>query len=294
MPMFDCKLLERFEHLSLLARRSGGRSLLAAPRQKIPGGGAELGGVRDYVAGDDYRYVNWTWCARRDELLTRTFEGDEDLHCYVLLDCSLSMGNGGPAKFDLARQIAAALAYLAVTNLDRLSVSAFSGGIVSEGPPVRHAARLPRLLRFLEELSPRGTETDLTGTAEAFVRRYQRHGPVVVISDLYDRNGFGRCFDILRHRGYEPRLVQIHETAEIEPGLLGDIELLDVESRAVRRVTVTERAVRRYHELVAEFRRSVCDYCRRNTIDYMQIASDAVEDEVLLSVLGARPRHGNA
>ncbi len=122
--------------------------------------------------------------------------------------------------------------------------------------------------------------------AESFVRRYQRHGPVVVISDLYDRRGFRHALDVLRCRGYEPRVVQIHDPREAEPEFLGDVELFDVEAETARQVTVTERAVRRYRELFARFRRSVRDYCARYAIDCLQIASDAPENEVLSKVLG--------
>jgi len=293
MATFDSQLLRRFQYLSLVARRAAERSLVAGPRKTLPGGGTEVSGLRDYAPGDDYRYIDWAWCARRDELLTKTFEGDEDLHVYILLDCSPSMGLGRPPKFQLARQVAAVLGYAALTNLDRLSVAAFSDGIVDELPPIRHRQRIPRLLQFLNRLSPADTQTklaqtNLTRTAEGLVRRYQRHGPVVVISDLYDRNGFQRGFDILRHGGYEPRLVQIHDPTEARAELLGDVELFDVETASAQRVTVTERAAQRYAELFAEFRRSVRSYCGKYGVPCVQIAGDAPEDEVLLTVLGAR------
>ena len=288
MATFDSDLLKRFQYLTLVARRAAERSLVSGPRKKLPGAGTEPSGLRDYAPGDDYRCIDWTWCARRDELLTKTFEGDEDRHVYILLDCSPSMGLGRPPKFHLARQIAAVLGYAALTNLDRLSVAAFSDGIVAEMPVLRHQARIPRLLQFLEQLSSQGSQTNLARTAEGLVGRYQRHGPAVVISDLYDRSGFQRGFDVLRHGGYEPRVVQIHDARETGCAVLGDVELFDVEAEAARRVTVTERAVQRYAELFAKFHRSVGSYCAKYGIPCIQIASDAPEDEVLLAVLGAK------
>jgi len=288
MASSDFELLKRFHYLSLVARRAGGSSLVSGPRRKLPGGGTEVTGVRDYAPGDDYRHIDWTWCARRDELLTRTFEGDEDRHVYVLLDCSSSMGLGRPPKFQLARRIAAVLGYAALTNLDRLSVAAFSDGIVAETPPLRHLSRTARLLRFLNQLAPQGTTTDLARTAEGLVRRYQRHGPVVVISDLYDPSGFQRGLNVLRHGGYEPRLVHVHDPREARFDLLGDLELFDVESQIGQRVTVTEKAIQRYAELLGEFHRSVEAYCARHGVRRVRVAGDAPEDHVLLTVLGAK------
>ncbi|MGA2031253.1 MAG: DUF58 domain-containing protein [Thermoguttaceae bacterium] len=289
MPLFDPDVLKRFHYLALVARKAGGRSLLDAPRKKLPAGGTEVTSLRDYAAGDDIRAVYWTWCARRDELLTKVFEGSGDLHLYVLLDCSASMGLGRPSKFHVARQIAAALGYVALLNLDRLGVAAFADGLLADLPLLRHKTRLPRLLRFLEQLKPQEGRTDLARAAAAFIRRCQRHGPVVVISDLVDDQGFERGLDILRFGGYEPRVLQIHDPRQLDPGLLGDVELLDVEGGTVQTATITERAARRYCALVAEFRQTVRRYCGRCSIPLLQVACDTPEDDLLLRALGGKP-----
>ncbi|MBN2477036.1 MAG: DUF58 domain-containing protein [Pirellulales bacterium] len=288
MAMFDTETLKRLRYLSLITRRAAERSLVTTVRRKLPGGGTEATGLRDYTPGDDYRYIDWHWCARRDELLTKTFEGEADRHVYILLDCSPSMGLGQPPKFDLARQIAAMLGYAVLANLGCLSVGVFSDGLVTQQPPIRHRSHSVRLLRFLEGLSLQGDRTNLARTAEQFARRYQRHGPVVVISDLYDREGFRPALDTLRHRGYEPRVVQIYGLCEACPGLLGDVELYDVESGFARRATVTERAARRYEERFVEFQESVRRYSATHGIRCLQFASDTPENDVLLTVLGAK------
>ena len=266
MRLFSPDHLNRFERLSLMAERTGGSPLLAAVRKKLPGGGTEVTGHRDYSPGDDFHAIDWTLCARRDELHVKLFEGEVDRDVYILLDCSLSMGLGRPAKFQLARQVAAALGYVSLLRLDRLTVAAFSDGLVAALPPLRHESRVPRLLRFLEGLSPREGKTNLLRSVETFVRRPQRPGPVVVISDLYDTDGFQRGFDLLRFHGYDPRVVQIVDPADADTTLLGDVELLDVESQGTVRATITERTVRRYRQLLAEFHQSIRDYCRRTGI----------------------------
>ncbi len=110
----------------------------------------------------------------------------------------------------------------------------------------------------------------------------------MVISDLYDPAGFQRGFDLLRFYGYDPRLVHLVDPSDAEPALLGDWELVDVESQTGTSVTITERTVRRYRALVAEFHESVREYCRRRGIVYMPIPCDMAEDEVFLHVLGCR------
>jgi len=289
MALFDTDLLRRYHYLSLVARRAGGVSFWSGRRTKnLPGGGTEPTGLRDYAPGDEYLHVDWKLCARRDDLLTKQFESTPDETAHVLLDCSASMGQGDPPKFQIARRIAAVLGYSALLENNRLSISLFADGMIGELPPLRGKARFPRVLRFLQELAPQTapTATNLTQTAEGFVRRFRGGGPVVVLSDLYEGEGFQQAFDILRYNGFDPRVVQIHEAAEAVPGLLGDLEFLDVESEATVPATVTERAAERYAALFAEFHESVRDYCRGRAIRLLQIANNVPEDAVLLHVLG--------
>jgi uncharacterized protein (DUF58 family) len=286
MPLFSPELLKRFHRLSLVAGRTGGSPLLAASRRRLPGGGTEVTGRRDYSPGDDFRAIDWTLCAKRDELYVKLFEGQADRDVYLLVDCSPSMGLGKPAKLQRARQVAAALGYVSLLRLDRLNVAAFADGLVAALPPLRHESRVVRLFRFLEELSPRGAKTDFLRAVQALVRRGRRAGPVVVISDLYDIEGWRPGFDLLRFHGYDPRLVQIIDPADADTSLLGDVELFDVESQSGIRATITERTVRRYRQLLAGFHETVRDYCRRKGVVFIPLACDTPEDEVYRRVLG--------
>jgi len=293
MPLFSPGLLRQTELLSLTADRTGGSPLLAAARKTLPGGGTEVTGHREYSPGDDFHAIDWALCARRDELYVKLFEGRSDRDLHLLLDCSPSMGLGRPAKFQLARQIAAALGHVSLLHLDRLIVAAFADGLVAELPPLRHASRIIRLLRFLEELPLRGKKTDLLRAVEMLVRRPYCPGPIVLISDLCDPDGFQRGLDLLRFHGYEPRLVHIVDPNDNganngESTLLGDAELIDVESQIGTSVTITERTVRRYRALLAEFHESVWEYCRRRGIVYMRIPCDMAEDDIFRRVLGCR------
>jgi uncharacterized protein (DUF58 family) len=268
---FDADVLRRFRRLWLMARRGGG----IADRLEH----------RDYTPGDDYRGIDWRLCARRDELLSRIGGGDRDVPAYVLLDCSASMAIGGPPKFRLARVVAAMAAYRALADGRCCGLSAFAVRAVSDLPAVRGLLRMGRVLRFLEDLSPKGDETDLARAAEEFVRRYQPHGTAIVITDCHDRTGYARGLQILAARGYDPKLVHLYAPCEADPGLLGDVELFDVESRLSRWAVVTERTAARYRQHFSRFRDSIRDECSRRGIACLQAAGDAPEDVVLQSVL---------
>src|ERR1700755_2431002 len=131
MALFGSDFLKKLEYLSLVSKRIFRGSLLAQKRTMQMGGGIEFADHREYAPGDDFRYLDWNVYARHDELLLKRFQEEEDLHVYILLDCSRSMGFGPPAKFDFARQVAAALAYIALADLDRVAIVAFAGDIVA-------------------------------------------------------------------------------------------------------------------------------------------------------------------
>src|SRR5688500_20169731 len=92
MALFDSEFLKKLEYLSLISRRVFRGSLLAQRRTLQLGGGIEFADHREYTAGDDFRYLDWNVYARLGDLLLKRFQEEEDLHVYLLLDASRSMG----------------------------------------------------------------------------------------------------------------------------------------------------------------------------------------------------------
>src|SRR5260221_4337564 len=148
MPLFDSDFLAKLEYLSLVSKRVFRGSLLAQRRTTQLGSGVEFSDHREYTLGDDFRYIDWNLFARLDELLLKRFREEEDLHVYFLLDCSRSMAYGSPPKFDFARQVTAALAYMALANLDRAGIVAFAADIAGDFPMTRGKDRILSLLQF--------------------------------------------------------------------------------------------------------------------------------------------------
>jgi uncharacterized protein (DUF58 family) len=285
MALFDSDFLKKLEYLSIVSRRVFRGSLLAQRRTLQFGSGIEFADHREYTAGDDLRYLDWNVYARHGDLLLKRFQEEEDLHVYFLLDCSRSMGFGHPAKFDLARQVTAALAYIALADLDRIAVIAFADRIVADFRLTRGKARILPLLQFLEGLEPQGTDTDLTVSVREFVRRRQRTGLSVVVSDLFSPNGYERGLDQLRHRRYEPNIVQLHHPKEARPDMLGDVELYDIENTTSRKVTVTEKALRAYRRLFDDYQQSVASYCRNYGLGCTQATTEVKFDDLILRMM---------
>lgn len=287
--LFEGDFLKKLEYLSLVSRRVFRGKILAQRRTKQLGGGIEFADHRQYVPGDDFRYLDWNVFARHDELLLKRFQEEEDLHVYVLLDCSRSMAFGRPSKYDYARQVVAALAYVALADLDRVSVSAFAADVVAEFPLTRGKSRILSLLKFLERVPPQGSLTDLGRVVQSFIHRSsgRRKGLVILVSDLFDPNGFERGLDLLRHHKYEPHVVQIFDLSEASPVIKGDVELYDVETESVQKVTVTERNLRQYKQIFEAYLERVKHYCSTYAITMNRTTTDVPFDELILRMMRA-------
>ena len=307
--MFDSDFLKRLEYLSLLSKRMFQGQLLAQRRTMQTGGGIEFADHREYIPGDDLRYLDWNVYARHGDLLLKRFQEEEDLHVYIMLDCSVSMdrrdsheavdakrnadrsGSVSPGassiKFQLARQVAAAIAYIALADLDRVSITAYSDGVQSTMPLVRGKDQILSVLRFLESLQCGGELTNLQRSVGEFVQRAPRTGLVLLISDLYDQNGFRDGVDRLRYARFEPHVVQIHTPEEAAPAFLGDVQLIDCESGDERKVTVTERKLRQYAELFEKFLADVETYCRNHGLSHTRTDTEVPFDAVLMKMMRA-------
>ncbi|MDR1494010.1 MAG: DUF58 domain-containing protein [Planctomycetaceae bacterium] len=283
--IFDSDFLKKLEYLSLASRRIFRGQLLAQRRTRQMGGGIEFADHRDYASGDDLRYLDWNIFARLGNRLIKRFEEEEDLHVYIFLDCSRSMSAGTPNKFDYAKQIAAALAYIALADLDRVSVIAYAEKIYEIFPLTRGKRHILSLLRFLEQCKLSGEETNLATVAGDFIHRKQRTGLVVVISDLFDPHGFQNGIDSFRYRNYEPNVVQVHDRSEANPKLLGDLQLVDVESGKPRDVTISESVLRQYKKKFAEFLDSVRKYCVGNGLRCTISQTSEPFDELILRMM---------
>src|ERR1700756_4480529 len=138
---FDESFLKKLEYLYVVSRKVFTGAMRAERRTRKVGAGVEFADHRNYSAGDDLRYLDWSVYGRLDKLLLRVFEEEEDLHIYLLVDASASMGKNG--KLDFADRVCGALAYIGLSKLDRVSIVPFGGGGAGERlPPARGKAHI--------------------------------------------------------------------------------------------------------------------------------------------------------
>src|SRR2546423_10447919 len=125
-PLLEPQFLARLEQLELVSRKIFLGRMKGERRSKRKGQSVEFADYRNYVIGDDLRFLDWNLFARLDRLFIRLFMEEEDLHFYILIDNSLSMDFGSPSKLHYAKQVAAPLGFIGLVSLDRAMLQAFS------------------------------------------------------------------------------------------------------------------------------------------------------------------------
>ncbi len=283
--LFPSDFLTRLEYLSIMSKRVFRGSLLAQRRSLQMGQGIEFSEHREYQPGDDLRYLDWNAYARHGDLLLKRFHEERDLHVCVMLDCSRSMAFGSPPRFDFGRQLAAALAYIALSDQDRISIVGFADGILAELPASRGKSSILSVMKFLEQLETTGTDTNLGRAVHSLLSRGSGPGLVVVISDLFDEHGFQTGLDQLRYRRFDTHVLQLYDPLEAAPNLAGDVEMIDMETGTVRQVTVTEKSLQLYRQLFEQHQQAVRDYCRRYSLGCTQSPANVSFDQLIMQMM---------
>ncbi len=284
--LLEPDFLRRLARLRLLARRRFAGSAGGARRSTRRGSSAEFADHRPYYPGDDVRRIDWNAYARLEELVLRLYVAEEDLTLYLLVDSSQSLALGAPPKIDVAKRVAAALGYVALSGSERVSVVPFGPGIRSPMAPVRGRRRIGALLRFLDELEPSG-ETDLSRAVDELLVRRPRPGLVAIVSDLFDPNGFERPIDRLLGERHEPAIFHVLDREELDPTPGGDLVLLDSERGSKVEVSLDARAVAAYRARVSAFIAGVTLYAKRRGVSYVRVGGDVAFEDALLEYLKA-------
>ena len=280
MPLrFEDDFLKKLEFLHVVSKRAFAGQNRADRLTPKRGRGLEFADHRPYAAGDDFRHIDWKAYKRLNRLLLRLFDEERDLPIYLMIDVSRSMAE--PAKFDMARRIAAALCYIGLAHLDRLTILPFGNGLGRESSPGRGKGRIFRVFELLEALEPAGP-TDLRESFKEFASRPRQRGLTVILSDFFDPGGFEAGLKILRTLGHDVFVVHVTSERDRDPGAFGEVRFVDVETGELREVEVTPRLASAYVKAWDAHAADLEHFCGRYDIGYVRAdAAQPFEDVVL-------------
>lgn len=277
----DPAFVRRLDSLYLLARKVLGGSLQADRRSAQKGTGVTFADYAEYYFGADYRAIDWRVFARFESLVIKLFEVEEDASVYLLLDCSRSM----ESKFLYARQLAAALGYIALKSLDRLAVYGMSDQLQPLLDPCRGSGKTPAFLHALEVAETFGTDTQLDECTRVFQARHRRRGVVIVISDFLTPGGFTEPLRRLQYHKHEVYCLQVQDEHDVSCAYQGDVQLQCVETGARQLVTISPREARLYEEAVAQWNDSLRRCCAQTGVGLASTLTDVPFEAVVQDIL---------
>jgi uncharacterized protein (DUF58 family) len=277
-PAFDLATLARYDGLALHVRRGMGDR---PGDRRFPGhrdsAGVEIEAYVPYTPGDDLRHLDWNAVGRLDALLVRRFTAERAVCVDLLLDASASMTvPPGDDKLGAARELALALAFVALGTNDAVRVSLLGGdGTTRTSPVHRQRASIARIAELLETTAAAGALT-LGDALAAHARRHPLPGAAIVVSDLMAEPAeIERGVQALRARRYDVTLLHVLGRSEIDPGrMAGHAVLEDVESRVQHPIRLTADALGRYRAALTTHLAALEALAVRNGAAYARLVTD--------------------
>jgi hypothetical protein len=289
--LLDPQFMARLDQLDVMSRKLLAGKMKGERRSKRRGQSVEFADYRNYVIGDDLRFIDWNIYGRLDRLFLKLFLEEEDLSLYILIDVSKSCDYGDPHKATYIKKVAAALGYIGLVNYNRVSISAMADGIVAETGALRGRRRVSQMIDFVSKLQPAGG-SHFAESCKRFALAHRQKGVCVVISDFFDKGAGGGGYENgLRYVAggkYDLFCVQTLSPQEIDPDLQGDLKLRDMEDDDFAEVSITQPLLKQYKANLNAYCLAVKDYVTRRGGTYLFTSTAVPFDTLVLNYLRER------
>ncbi len=287
--------LVRIDNYALLARVVVEGFLSGLHRSLYQGFGSEFFQYRNYVPGDDPKYVDWKVYGRLDRFYTKVFREETNLDCTIVLDASASMGYQGGrslcSKLRYGAMLAAALAYLARRQGDSIGFCAYAENLTAWIPPARHRDGAQRVFTELQKLRAQGVADHRT-VLHHVVETLRRRALVVLISDFHGlEEELGSVLRRVRFAHHDCIAFQILDRDEIDLPFNRTVRFVDSESGP--ELTTAPDLVRDgYQRLMKGFTDRVRETCLGQQVDYLMVPTSEDVGNLLAAYLHRREALG--
>lgn len=271
------ELLKKVRQIELSIRGVVNEVFAGEYHSVFKGRGMEFAEVREYLAGDDVRNIDWNVSARMNHPFVKVFDEERELTVMVLFDVSASgaFGTRGQQKSEIATEISALLAASAIKNNDKVGLIIFSDKIEKFVPPRKgrqHVLRVIRELLFYEDPDniPRTPKTDIAVALQYMNQILKRRATVFLISDFVAED-YEKDLQIANKRHDLVALHIIDPLEEQLPGI-GLVEMQDLETGEFMLVdTGTESLRKQYADTAQKEKSRLARFFKTNGIDYIDI-----------------------
>ena len=285
----DPEVLNKLSGLELKARLIVEGFVSGLHRSPFHGFSVEFAEHREYVPGDDVRFVDWKVYGKSDRYYIKQYEEETNLKAWLLVDISESMeyGSGGMSKIDYARHVAASLAYLITQQQDAAGLILFDDELKAFVPPGSSSGHLRTIIRQLDECETTG-RTGIGSAIQLATEQIGRRGVVIILSDLFDRaDTILGAVRRLRHRKHEVILFHLLDKDERTFPFERTARFEGLES--MPHVMADPAALRtQYLEELESFTRTLRRGCRGDAADFVEIDTSTPLDVALSTYLASR------
>jgi uncharacterized protein (DUF58 family) len=236
MRYLDPLALAQIKNLRLPLRRLAAEGTLGGLHRSVHKGfSQEFAEHREYVPGDEIKFLDWKVYARKDRYFVRQFVEEKSLKTHFLLDASGSMGyrdRGLLSKFEYACHWTLALSYLVLKQKDYVGVATFDAALRKTLAPGESMGHLTLIDDMLAGVRPAGV-ADFSQALRELSTRLSRRSLVLVFTDLLGSpEAMRKALRALRAQKHEVLVLQVLDPSEMELPWDGQVRVESLEGGA--------------------------------------------------------------
>ena len=279
---FSSDFFRQLESLTLSERRAFIGSSFGTHISPRRGQGLEFADFRPYTIGDDFRHIDWKMYGRSERLYVKEFRAEQSVNVLIALDISASMNHpDDPTKFQLAKDLALSLAYIALAAGDLVTIVP-----IGDHRPLRlkQKREFARALSYLDKIVP-GKQVDLPNSLSKSLSQLRYPGRCFIISDFFFAlEESEKKFESLLNRNFEFNALQVLSPLELDLSYDGSFRLEDVESGEQLELSLSPDLKRQYATALQRFTDNLKRIFKKKGVPFVGISSEQSFKELLFKV----------
>lgn len=285
------ELLKKVRKIDIKTRGLSQNIFAGEYHTAFKGRGMTFSEVREYQYGDDVRDIDWNVTARHNHPYVKVYEEERELTVMLLVDVSKSrlFGAIGEEKREMIAEIAATLAYSAITNNDKIGVIFFSDKIEKFIPPKKGKKHILLIIRELIDFTPESSGTDIGVALRYFTDALKKRCTTFLISDFIDTHDYSKQLQIACNK-HDIIAIQVYDKRDTSLPDIGLMQMSDLETNTTRWVNTSSKKIRQiYSKWWYERQQAMMAILNKCRIDHTSIATD---EDFVRSLMGLFKNRG--
>ncbi len=270
------ELLKKIRKIEIKTRGLSSNIFAGEYHSAFKGRGMTFSEVREYQYGDDIRDIDWNVTARMGHPYVKVYEEEREMTVMLLVDVSRSrlFGAVGEEKREMIAEIAATIAFSAISNNDKIGMLFFSDKIEKFIPPKKGKKHILFLIRELLDFTPENPGTDIGVALRYFTDAQKKRSTTFLISDFIDSHDFSRPLSIAA-RKHDLIAVQVYDRRDASLPDVGMMRVADLETGADRWIDTSNKKVRRaYDRWWYDRQQAMTEAMQRSRVDIASVSTD--------------------